>query len=302
MTARFTALASGTAGNSCLLEADGFGVLIDFGLGPRTLAGRMHARGLSWRNVNLVLLSHTHTDHWRETTLVHLARLGIRLCCHAAHAEALAGQSDGFNALHAAGLVTTYMAGRSLNLAPGLTGVPLPVEHDAGEAFGFRFEGGSGLFGPGWALGYAADLGCWDNELARSMADVDLLALEFNHDEHLQRTRGRPPYLIERVLGDRGHLSNRQAQQLLVKLLAESMHTSPRHIVTLHLSRECNRPNLARNAARDALAATGRAAEIVVASQDDPGPTLAITGSPRERQRQTRRKPAAGNSTPPRVA
>ena len=90
MAARFTALASGSAGNAFLIEADGFGVLLDFGLGPRMLAGRMAARGLSWRNVGVALLTHTHGDHWRETTLVHLGRLSIPLCCHPSHAELLA--------------------------------------------------------------------------------------------------------------------------------------------------------------------------------------------------------------------
>ncbi len=291
MTARFTALASGSAGNACLIEDNGFGVLVDFGLGPRTLAGRMAARGLSWRNVDFVLLTHTHTDHWRETTLVHLSRLGIRLGCHAGHAESLADQSIGFNALYAAGLVVCYTAECAIELSPGLTSLPLPIEHDAGETFGFRFEGGRGLFGPSWALGYAADLGCWDNELARSLADVDLLALEFNHDEHLQRTSGRPRYLIERVLGDRGHLSNRQAGGLLAKVVGESTHTTPRHVVPLHLSRECNRPNLALGAANEALVEVGRTANVVVAPQHEPGPTLMIEGSPAVRSR--RRPPAA---------
>jgi phosphoribosyl 1,2-cyclic phosphodiesterase len=291
MSARFTALASGSAGNACLLEADGVGILIDFGLGPRTLATRMAARGLSWRNVHIVLLTHTHGDHWRETTLVHLGRHGIRLCCHADHAESFAGQSDGFDALYAAGLVTIYAAGKVLDLAPGLTGLPLRVEHDAGETFGFRFEGSRGLFGPGWAVGYAADLGCWDNELARSLSDVDLLALEFNHDEHLQRTSGRPHYLIQRVLGDQGHLSNRQAQDLLAKILGESTFTSPRHVVPLHLSRECNRPDLARTAANDALTDADRSASVVIAAQHEPGPTLDIGGSAAARSR--RRPPAA---------
>jgi phosphoribosyl 1,2-cyclic phosphodiesterase len=290
MTARFTALASGSAGNACLIQSDGVGVLLDFGLGPRTLAGRLAARGLSWKNVNMVLLTHTHGDHWRETTLLHLGRLGVRLCCHPAHADALGGQSDGFDALHAAGLVARYQAGWPIDLAPGLIAMPLPVEHDAGETFGFRFEGGKGLFGPGWAIGYAADLGCWNGDLARALADVDLLALEFNHDEHLQRTSGRPPYLIERVLGDQGHLSNRQAKGLLTKVLGESTRTTPRHVVPLHLSRDCNRPELARAAAAEALTEAGRPGDVVVALQHEPGPTLAIDGNV---ARSRRRYPAA---------
>jgi phosphoribosyl 1,2-cyclic phosphodiesterase len=290
MTAQFTALASGSAGNACLIQANDVGVLLDFGLGPRTLATRLAARGLSWKNVSVVLLTHTHCDHWRETTLLHLAKLGVRLCCHAAHAESLSGQSDGFNSLHAAGLVATYKAGWPIELARDLTAMPLPVEHDAGATFGFRFEGSGGLFGPGWALGYAADLGCWDGDLARALADVDLLALEFNHDEHLQRTSGRPPYLIERVLGDEGHLSNRQAKGLVSKVLKESTRTTPRHVVPLHLSRDCNRPELARAAAAEALTEAGRPGDVVVAMQHEAGPTLAIEKAV---TRSRRRHPAA---------
>ncbi|HEY1379260.1 MAG TPA: MBL fold metallo-hydrolase [Gemmataceae bacterium] len=291
MAARFTALASGSAGNACVIQADGFGVLLDLGLGPRTLAGRMIARGLSWRNVHVALLTHTHGDHWHEATLAHLGRLGLTLFCHGSHADSLSQQSDAFNALHAAGRVKTYEAGRTLDLAPGVAAMPLPVRHDGGETFGFRFEGGHGLFGPGWALGYAADLGCWDKDLARALADVDLLALEFNHDEQMQRTSGKPQYLIRRVLGDEGHLSNRQAQDLLAQVLGESLYTCLRHVVPLHLSRDCNRPELAVTAARTALTGADRPAAVVIAPQQEPGPTLLIGGAaPASR---SRRSPAA---------
>jgi phosphoribosyl 1,2-cyclic phosphodiesterase len=312
MTARFTALASGSAGNACLIQAEGCGVLLDFGLGPRTLAGRMAARGLSWKDVSIAILTHTHSDHWRETTLVQFARHRIRLYCHAEHAETLSGQSEGFNALHAARLVTIYDSGWPLDLAPGLSGIPLPVQHDAGATFGFRFEGSDSLFGPRWALGYAADLGCWDNPLVQALRDVDLLALEFNHDEELQRTSGRPQYLIDRVLGDEGHLSNRQAQKLLGKVFAESSGTRPVQIVTLHLSRECNRPDLAHEAARQALVEAESRGEIVIAAQHEPAPTLMV-GSPHRvwagrvsdgvsaPSTRNQRKPGAGNSAPPRV-
>ena len=61
-------------GNASLVEANGFGLLIDIGLGPRQLAGRLAAIGLSWHAVHAVLLTHTHTDHWKDRTLRHLHR------------------------------------------------------------------------------------------------------------------------------------------------------------------------------------------------------------------------------------
>jgi phosphoribosyl 1,2-cyclic phosphodiesterase len=220
-------------------------VLLDFGLGPRVIAGRLVARGLTWRNVHAALLTHTHGDHWNEMTLAHLGRLSVPLYCHPAHADDLARQSDSFHALHAAGLVRHYESGQTITLGSALHGLPLPVQHDAGATFGYRFEGGHSLFGPSWSLGYAADLGCWDDDLAAALADVDLLALEFNHDEQMQLTSGRPYVLIRRVLGDRGHLSNRQAGELLRAVLGNSSHVGLRHVVPLHLSRDCNRPDLA---------------------------------------------------------
>ena len=83
-----------------------------------------------------------------------------------------------------------------------------------------------------------------DEALARTLADVDLLAVEFNHDLEMERKSPRPAVLIARVLGDEGHLSNDQATGLLREVLRRSTK-HPRHIVQLHLSRECNHPGLA---------------------------------------------------------
>src|SRR5437773_3419097 len=85
MALRFSVLASGSSGNASLLEADGFGVLLDAGLGPRQLAARLAAVGRSWRHVHAVILTHTHSDHWKDRTFAHLHRHGIPLYCHDDH-------------------------------------------------------------------------------------------------------------------------------------------------------------------------------------------------------------------------
>src|SRR5438132_1397499 len=99
MGLRFTVLASGSSGNDSLVEAGEFGVLLDAGLGPRQLARRLAAAGLSWSVVDAVLLTHTHGDHWRETTLRYLVRRRVPLYCHPQHHEALLRESVGFGAL-----------------------------------------------------------------------------------------------------------------------------------------------------------------------------------------------------------
>jgi phosphoribosyl 1,2-cyclic phosphodiesterase len=285
MALRFCVLASGSAGNATLLEAGDFGLLLDAGLGPRVLAGRLKDADSSWQRVRAVLLTHTHSDHFDDATFTHLWRNQVPLYCHPSHHGTLEKWSRGFSRLKESGLVRDYETGRELELAPGLRCLPLPVRHDSGEAFGFRLEGVPDLFGAARSVAYASDLGCWDESLARSLADVDLLAIEFNHDVGLQCSSGRSPRLIARVLGDEGHLSNEQACDLVRAVLRHSTPGRLSHLVQLHLSRECNRPSLAEDAARAVL--RGLAVNVHTASQDEVGPSLVLGagGSPPRRRR-----------------
>jgi phosphoribosyl 1,2-cyclic phosphodiesterase len=89
--------------------------------------------------------------------------------------------------------------------------------------------------------------------MVKLLADVDVLALEFNHDVGLQQASGRPPHLIARVLGNEGHLSNEQAGSLLSEVLKSTRPNRLQSVVQLHLSRQCNRVRLARVAAQKAL-------------------------------------------------
>src|SRR5262249_39750516 len=142
--------------------------------------------------------------------------------------------------------------------------------------FGFRLECSPDLFGSAWAIGYLADLGCWTAAQAEALANVDVLALEFNHDEEMERNSGRPSELFERVLGDWGHLSNDQAAAFLQAILDRSTPGVIRHLVQMHLSRECNQPKLAQGAARRVLESCSPKTELHTAQQKSPGPILML--------------------------
>ena len=102
MGLRFMVLASGSAGNACLIETGGFGLLLDAGLGPRQLASRLTAMGASWKDIQAVVLTHTHSDHWNDRTLTHLFHRGLPLYCHPEHHGVLGTYSSGFIALRSA--------------------------------------------------------------------------------------------------------------------------------------------------------------------------------------------------------
>jgi phosphoribosyl 1,2-cyclic phosphodiesterase len=298
---RFTVLASGSGGNACLVESGNFGVLIDVGLGPRQLAARLASAGLSWSDVHAVLLTHTHSDHWKDATLAYLHRHQVPLWCHPGHHTVLRTYSDAFVSLQDGGLVRSFEAHQGFALAPALRCRPLPVRHDGGATFGFRLEGAADLFGQCGAIGYVADLGCWDDELASHLAEVDLLAVEFNHDVAMQHASGRMPRLIQRVLGDHGHLSNGQAADLVRAVLERSTAGRLRHLVQLHLSRECNHPSLARETARALLDELNLSVGLHTAEQDAAGATLHLNAAirPRRPRRSAVRRTARSRSTEP---
>ncbi len=280
MTARFTVLASGSRGNASLLEFDGFGLLIDCGLDARFLTARLKSVGATWERVSAVVLTHTHTDPWKDGVLADLRSRRIPLYAHAQHFAHLERVAAAFPTLNAAGLAREYTDGSVIELTPNLTCRPLSVSHDSVPTFGFRIDGRDGDPHPAWAIGYAADLGCGSPELIDAFAGVDVLALEYNHDELMERSSRRPKFLVDRVLGDMGHLSNKQAAELTAAVVGRSGEGFPGHLVQLHLSNECNRPELAAVAGREALVALNPATEVITAKQDVAAKTILLSRRP----------------------
>jgi phosphoribosyl 1,2-cyclic phosphodiesterase len=282
MPLRFSVLASGSSGNACLLRVGDRGVLIDLGIGPRLLAQRLSAVDAGWRHVQAVFLTHTHRDHWKEKSLREVFRRQLPFYCHPYHQDYLASASSVFARMRSKGLVQSYHDGVDIALSARLRVRPLALRHDDRATFGFRFDIAGSLVQAARAVAYLADLGCWDLDLVQALREIDLLAVEFNHDVAMEESSGRSPRLVERVLGDNGHLSNAQAAELLSDVLRHSLPGRLQHLVQLHLSRECNSPDLALEAAREIRRRHGARFEIHTAFQFHVGPSLVLQGPPRD--------------------
>jgi phosphoribosyl 1,2-cyclic phosphodiesterase len=312
MTARFTVLASGSSGNATLLELDGFGLLIDCGLHPRLLTPRLQSVGAKWERISAVILTHMHTDHWKDATLADLRTRKIPLYAHPHHFAHLERAAPCFASFKEAGLTREYADGKLVQLSPKLSCLPLRVSHDSVPTFAFRIDGldddstppgqENPLPGnPAWSVGYASDLGCGSPELIAAFAGVDVLAIEYNHDELMERSSPRPKFLVDRVLGDMGHLSNRQAAELTAAIAGKSGEGFPGHLVQLHLSRDCNKPELAAVAGREALVALNPAAEVITAKQDVAAKSITLSRRANSRNRAAARvtRPAKRKTVQP---
>ena len=93
--------------------------------------------------------------------------------------------------------------------------------------------------------------------------------LEANHDEEMVRDADRRPYLKRRVLGNQEHLSNRMAGALAAEVAGDTLET----VVLAHLSRDCNREDLAIETVRDCLCRSGlNRVAVLAACADVPTP------------------------------
>ena len=94
----------------------------------------------------------------------------------------------------------------------------------------------------------------------------DVLILEANHDRELLQSGSYPWRLKQRILSNRGHLSNSAAAWALVRLKKR-----PRAVFLAHMSQENNRPELVEETVRTILAQQNvRQENIVLAAQDVP--------------------------------
>lgn len=256
-------LSSGSEGNATLVRAGELDVLVDAGLTMRALTERFAAARVAPWSLDHVLVTHGHLDHARSAGAV-CKRQRARL--HAPEAT-LRNRS-----LSRAPTMSALPIGGRFELVDERGGAPLevrpiPLPHDCDPTVAFRLEH------DGRVAVILTDMGHPRPEVARRLADPHVLVLEFNHDPCGLERGPYPPALRRRIGGDRGHLSNAQAAEMLALLAGPRLHT----LVLAHLSKKTNTPELALAAARGALARLGlEHVEVLVASQDEVGPNLKV--------------------------
>ena len=240
MTLRFRVLGSGSGGNATLVEGGGARVLLDAGLGPRQLAERLQSAGVDPASLDAVFVSHEHGDHARGAAAFS-AKWGVPLALT-------------HGTFRAAGFAEAKLPAWE-TIAPGetrtirrLTLRAVAVPHDAASPLAFVVSTGAVSFG------HATDLGHLGRGLVEAFRACDVVLVESNYDPAMLRDGPYPWSLKERILGPLGHLSNGDVGRLLEKGLGEAC----RHVVLAHLSRTNNHPELALQAAEEALLRAGR--------------------------------------------
>lgn len=234
MSLAICSLASGSSGNCYAVRGGDTFVLVDAGLSGKQIRERLSDIGLRPDKLSGVLLTHSHSDHVKGLS----ALLKSTDACIYTN-EATAADACGDIPRERLRLFGT---GDAFELGD-LQVQSFPVSHDTADPVGFSF------LQEDRRLSIVTDTGVVTRPVYEQIRDADILVLESNHDENILRMGRYPWFLKQRILSDRGHLSNEAAARALASALEEEIACSgrmrPRTVLLAHLSQENNFPEMA---------------------------------------------------------
>ena len=247
---RVAVLASGSKGNAAYIELDGVRLLIDAGISARRITRSLADLGVDAASLDGVFITHEHSDHIKGLpTLLKQYRLPLFAppATLRAIGESLAVPEDTFTPL-AGDVMLGSVAVKSFSTL-----------HDAASPVGYAVCGSE-------KCALATDLGFLTNDVMAAVEGSDVLILEANHDRELLQSGSYPWRLKQRILSNRGHLSNSAAAWALVRLKKR-----PRAVFLAHMSQENNRPELVEETVRTILAQQNvRQENLLLTAQDVP--------------------------------
>lgn len=213
----FASLGSGSEGNSFLIKKDKTILMIDSGFNQKETYSRLEKISIKPEEISAILISHEHEDHIRSASKLSRTH-DIPIYCSYGTAKKLRGD-EGINLI-----TNNNFSICELNITPVFT------QHDANESCQFVVTDNT------QRIGILTDTGKITNEIRKKYTKLDFLVIEANHDEKMLKKSEYPKVLINRILGNYGHLSNKQTCEFLTQL-KDKKNTK---IIFCHMSKNTN--------------------------------------------------------------
>jgi phosphoribosyl 1,2-cyclic phosphodiesterase len=196
-------LQSGSSGNCIYIETQNRKLLFDAGISSIQAARRLEAYGRNIKDVDALIISHDHADHVRHAG-VYSRRFGLPVYITPKTLES-ASKGNGLGKLDN---INFFSAGEELRF-DGVSVKTVPSPHDGVDGVLFVVSTDNKR------LGIFTDLGHAFQELIDSMPSLDAVFVESNYDPEMLSGGDYPAFLKHRIRGPLGHLSNREAAELL---------------------------------------------------------------------------------------
>ena len=254
----FCTLASGSEGNCYVYVSGRQRILVDAGKNTRYINQRLGELALSVGDLTHILITHSHSDHVSALPVLLKHTRATLVCSHGTFTTIASRLPCGVP-------VTLFNPGEELALGE-IPAKTFSTSHDAPGSCGYVLGRGAEQ------VAVCTDLGTMSGDLFETIRGSGTVLLECNHD--LQRLWNGPyPYpLKQRILSDRGHLSNAFSAKVAVRLC----QTGTRRLLLAHLSAENNTPQLALSAVRGALEQAGLEAHVALAPRSALGEPILL--------------------------
>ncbi len=274
MSLYISSLNSGSNGNCYYIGNDQEAVLIDAGISCRETERRLIRLGLSLQKIKAVFITHEHIDHVRGMEVIATKhQLPIYI-------TALTLQNSRMKLpTH---LVRPFSAYEPVQIGD-LAVTAFPKLHDAIHAHSFVVAGN------GVNIGVITDVGAACEHVIRNFRQCHAAFLEANYDEAMLENGGYPTHLKNRIRGGHGHLSNREA----VELVAAHKPAFMSHLLLAHLSKNNNTHELVI----EAFSRFATQMNVVIASRYNETEVYKVTGTPTPAVKPPRPKAAQKHAT-----
>lgn len=233
---RLCSIASGSSGNCIMVGADNCHLIIDAGISGKRIEQGLNSLGHKTSEMQGVLVTHEHIDH--------ISGLGVIARRYGLPIYTTEGTKQAILSTKAVGKIDEslfHVITPDQEFTVGELEIePVRISHDAADPVAYIVKK------DGRSAGVITDLGKYDDYIIDKMQGLDVLLLEANHDVNMLQMGPYPYPLKQRILGDRGHLSNELSGQLLGKIL----HDKFQEVVLGHLSKENNYAELAYETVR----------------------------------------------------
>ncbi|MCI8287460.1 MAG: MBL fold metallo-hydrolase [Lachnospiraceae bacterium] len=233
---RLCSIASGSSGNCIYVGSETAHLLVDVGISGKKIEKGLGELGLTGKDIDGILITHEHADHIQGLGVI-ARKFEIPVYATEGTIKAIK-DCEGLGKMNGE-LFQIIQEDRKFTIKDLIVN-PMRISHDAAQPVGYRIAYGSKK------VAVCTDLGVYNEYTVECLKGMDALLLEANHDVNMLQVGPYPYYLKQRILGDRGHLSNENAGRLLSRILHDELQT----VLLGHLSKENNLPELAFESVR----------------------------------------------------
>lgn len=217
-------LASGSKGNSTLIQTKTANFLIDAGSNAKNINEKLKENNLTLNDINYILISHTHADHTSALKVITNK-----------YKPTIILSEPMYNDLPFLKDYDKVMFLQDNLILDDVVIENIKTSHDASDSRGYIITEGSS------SVVQITDTGYLNQKYFEKLKNKNLYIMESNHNLEMLMNGRYPKWLKARVASDVGHLSNESSAFYLSKLIG----SNTKKVILAHLSEENNTPEIA---------------------------------------------------------